>query len=210
MTTARIRTDARTPDLDRFEELARKVRLVVLDVDGVLTDGGVYLGTLPDGETLEMKRFDIQDGFGVRLLQRAGIEVAVVSGRISAATAVRARELEILECHQDGDAHKIPAVNDILQRLGVHWGEVAMLGDDLPDLAVLRRVGLPAVVANATEEVREIALWQASKRGGQGAVREFCEAILKARGDWATQVEAYVSARAGGEEEGEEEEEGEA
>jgi 3-deoxy-D-manno-octulosonate 8-phosphate phosphatase (KDO 8-P phosphatase) len=182
-------------------DLARRIRLVILDVDGVLTDGSVYLGALPDGETLEMKRFDIQDGIGIRMLQRAGIEVALVSGRISRATDIRARELEIVECHQDGAAYKIPAIVDILRRRGLHWSEVAMLGDDLPDMAVLRRVALPAVVGNATPEVREVALWRATKRGGRGAVREFCEALLKARGDWETQVDAYVGARMGNTEE---------
>jgi len=184
------------------EENARRIRLVVLDVDGVLTDGGVYIGALPSGESLEMKRFDIQDGLGVRLLQWAGIEVAVVSGRVSQATAIRARELDITECHQDGGAQKIRAIRGILERQGLDWDQVAMLGDDLPDLAVLRKVGVPAVVGNATEEVRKVALWQGRCRGGQGAVREFCEAILKGRGDWDALVEAYVTARSG---EGEEE-----
>ncbi len=176
---------------------ARQVRLVVLDVDGVLTDAGVYLGALPDGEVLEMKRFDIQDGFGVKLLQWAGIPVAVVSGRVSRATEIRARELEVDELYQDGGAQKVQAIQEILGRRGLDWSQVAMLGDDLPDLAVLRRVGLPAAVANATAEVRDVACWQGSKRGGHGAVREFCEALLKARGDWESQVEAYVSARSG-------------
>jgi 3-deoxy-D-manno-octulosonate 8-phosphate phosphatase (KDO 8-P phosphatase) len=176
--------------------------LVVLDVDGVLTDGGVYLGALPEGETLEMKRFDIQDGLGIRLLQWAGIEVAVVSGRVSEATAIRSRELEIVECHQDGGAQKIRAIKGILDRLGLGWEQVAMLGDDLPDLAVLRRVGVPAVVANATEDVRKVAVWQGTRPGGRGAVREFCEAVLKARGEWDALVEAYVTARDGEEETG--------
>ncbi len=184
------------------EENAKKIRLVVLDVDGVLTDGGVYLGALPSGERLEMKRFDMQDGLGIRLLQWAGIEVAVVSGRVSEATAIRAGELDITECHQDGGAQKIRAIRGILERQKLGWDQVAMLGDDLPDLAVLKKVGVPAVVANATEEVRKVAVWQGKCRGGQGAVREFCAAILKSRGDWDTLVEAYVTARSG---EGEEE-----
>ena len=177
------------------EEIAKKISLVVLDVDGVLTDGGVYMAALPDGESLEMKRFDIRDGLGVRLLQWAGIEVAVVSGRGSGATEIRARELEITECHQDGGAEKIRIINGILERLELDWDQVAMLGDDLPDLAVLKRVGVPAVVADATREVRGVALWQGKCRGGRGAVREFCEAILRARGVWDVLVEEYVSAR---------------
>ena len=183
-------------------ELARRIRLVILDVDGVLTDGGVYVGELPGGEVLEMKRFDIQDGLGVKLLQWAGVEVAVVSGRMSRATEIRARELGITECHQDGGAQKVRVIRRLMSERGLDWGEVAMLGDDLPDLAVLHKVGLPAVVSNATEEARQVSVWQARKAGGRGAVREFCEALLKARGDWETQVEAYVRARSGLEDEG--------
>ena len=179
------------------EEIAKRIRLVVLDVDGVLTDGGVYIGALPDEGSLEMKRFDIRDGLGVRLLQWAGIEVAVVSGRVSEATAIRARELDITECHQDGGAQKIRAIKGILERLELDWDQVAMLGDDLPDLAVFKRVGVPAVVADATEEVRKVAVWQGRCPGGRGAVREFCEAILRGRGDWDALVEKYVSARSG-------------
>ena len=181
------------------EEMARRIRLVILDVDGVLTDGGVYVGELPGGEVLEMKRFDIQDGLGVKLLQWAGVEVAVVSGRISRSTEIRARELEIEECHQDGGAQKIRIIEEMMKRRELSWSQVAMLGDDLPDLAVLRRVGLPAVVANATAEARKVAVWQGTRRGGNGAVREFCEALLKARGEWEDQVEAYVLARSGSE-----------
>jgi 3-deoxy-D-manno-octulosonate 8-phosphate phosphatase (KDO 8-P phosphatase) len=175
---------------------------VILDVDGVLTDGGVYVGELPGGEVLELKRFDIQDGLGVKLLQWAGVEVAVVSGRMSRATEIRARELEIQECHQESGAQKVSIIIGMMKDRGLDWSQVAMLGDDLPDLAVLGRVGLPAVVANATDEVREMALWQAEKEGGRGAVREFCEALLKARGDWEDQVEAYVKARSGSADEG--------
>jgi 3-deoxy-D-manno-octulosonate 8-phosphate phosphatase (KDO 8-P phosphatase) len=185
------------PHRELSQELAGAIRLVVLDVDGVLTDGGVYLGELPGGEVLEMKRFDIQDGLGIKLLQWAGVEVVVVSGRMSRATEIRARELGIEERHQDGDAQKVRILQRLLMERNLDWREVAMLGDDLPDLAVLQRVGLPAVVSNATEEARRLAVWQAGKRGGHGAVREFCEALLKARGDWDEQVEAYVRARSG-------------
>jgi 3-deoxy-D-manno-octulosonate 8-phosphate phosphatase (KDO 8-P phosphatase) len=191
------RPGAMEPGGELPEELARAVRLVVLDVDGVLTDGGVYVGELPGGEVLEMKRFDIQDGLGIKLLQDAGIEVAVVSGRMSRATEIRARELGIEECHQDGGALKVPLVRRLMEKRGLQWREVAMLGDDIPDLAVLRRVGLPAVVANATEEARKAAIWRGRRKGGRGAVREFCETLLKARGEWDEQVESYVAARSG-------------
>ena len=185
------------PGRDLPKESARAVRLVILDVDGVLTDGGVYVGEFPGGEVLEMKRFDIQDGLGIKLLQEAGVEVAVVSGRMSRATEIRARELGIEECHQDGGARKLRIIRRLMEERGLEWSQVAMLGDDLPDLAVLRRVGLPAVVANATDEARKAAVWQGEKRGGQGAVREFCESLLKARGDWEERVELYVTARSG-------------
>jgi 3-deoxy-D-manno-octulosonate 8-phosphate phosphatase (KDO 8-P phosphatase) len=179
-------------------ELAKKIGLVVLDVDGVLTDGGVYMGG-DRGQVgnLEMKRFDVQDGLGIRFLQWAGITVAIVSGRVSKATEIRARELDIVECHQDGGAQKVRAIEGILKRTGLSWDQVAMLGDDLPDLAVLKKAGLPAVVANATEEVLKVAVWQGQKHGGQGAVREFCEALLKARGEWDGLVEDYVRDRGG-------------
>ncbi len=178
-------------------ELARSIRLVIFDVDGVLTDGGVYLGALPNGEPVEFKRFDIQDGLGMKLLEWAGVEVAIVSGRVSQATAVRARELGVRECHQDGGAQKVRVIQGMLDQRGLTWSQVAMLADDLPDLAVLRRVGLPATVANATEVAKRESIWQGEKQGGHGAVREFCEAILRARGDWEEQVERYVRERDG-------------
>lgn len=175
-------------------DLARRVRLVVFDVDGVLTDAGVYLGALPDGSAVELKRFDIQDGLGMKMLVWAGIEVALVSGRVSQATELRARELD-LECLQDGDAQKIPLVEGLLERKGVGWEETAMLADDLPDAAVFRRVGLRAAVGNAQPEIAAEAHWVARARGGHGAVREFCRALLQARGEWDEQVERYIDDR---------------
>ena len=193
--------EVRPEEASLLPEIARQVKLVILDVDGVLTDAGIYVGALPGGETLELKRFDIQDGVGIKILQWAGIVVAIVSGRVSRATELRAQELGITECHQDGGAQKVRVIAGMLRRLGMDWSQVAMLGDDIPDLAVLRRVGLPCAVGNATAEVREVALWQATREGGRGAVREFCEALMKARGEWDVRVEAYVQARSG--EEGE-------
>ncbi len=176
-------------------ELARAVRLVILDVDGVLTDAGVYLGETAEGHKVEFKRFDIQDGLGIRLLRESGIEVALISGRVSAATTLRAQELGIEECHQDAGAKKLPLVRELLQRHELDWGQVAMVADDLPDLPVLRRVGLPVAVGNAVEEVRREAVWVGHKSGGQGAVREFARALLEARGQWVRAVEAYCAAR---------------
>jgi 3-deoxy-D-manno-octulosonate 8-phosphate phosphatase (KDO 8-P phosphatase) len=175
-------------------EVARRIKLVIFDVDGVLTDAGVYMGATASGEAVELKRFDIQDGVGMRMLKWSGLEVAMVSGRLSHATEVRARELGV-ECFQEPDARKMPAVEALLARHGVAWAEVAMLGDDIPDLAVLRRVGLPAAVSNATEPVRRVALWESKRRGGHGAVREFCDALLLARGRLSDVIERYVSER---------------
>lgn len=178
--------------------LARRIRLVVLDVDGVMTDGGIYLGATEGGEPVELKRFDIQDGLGVRLLQEAGIEVAIVTGRESHAVRIRAEELTIAEVHQDRTAAKLGTVTAMLERLGIAWEETAFIGDDLPDLSLLRRVGLPAVVGNATSDARAHAVWAAEKHGGRGAVREFAEALLTARGEWAERVESYVADREAG------------
>lgn len=180
--------------------LARRIRLIVLDVDGVMTDGGIYLGATEGGETVELKRFDIQDGLGIRLMKEAGLNVAIVTGRESHAVRIRAEELEIDEVHQDRTAAKLKTVTAMLERLGIGWDETAFIGDDLPDLSILRRVGLPAVVGNATSDARASAVWAAEKHGGRGAVREFAEALLTARGQWAERVEAYVRDREAGSE----------
>ncbi len=177
-------------------EVAARIRLVILDVDGVLTDAGVYLGESEDGSPLEMKRFDIQDGLGIKFLKEAGIRVILVSGRISEATRLRARELGIEE-YQDSRADKLPAVEKLLQDEGLTWEEVAVVGDDLPDLPLLRAVGLPVAVANAVPEVREVARWITQNRGGRGAVREFARGLLMVRGEWTELVEAYCAVRSG-------------
>ncbi|MGH7482109.1 MAG: KdsC family phosphatase [Longimicrobiales bacterium] len=175
-------------------ELARRVRLVILDVDGVLTDAGVYIGATERGEPIEFKRFDIQDGLGVKLLERAGIEVAVVSGRESVATRLRMEELG-LNCHEAPAGYKFGGYEQAIERVGCGWDEVAVLGDDLPDLPALRRAGLPVAVANAVAEVRALARWRTRRAGGAGAVREFAEALLDARGERAGVVAAYAAER---------------
>lgn len=174
--------------------VARRIRLVGLDVDGVLTDGGIYLGDA-GGRRVELKRYDIQDGLGIRMLQQAGIAVAIITGRVSESVALRAAELTVDEVVQDANARKIGALRRILARRGLEMSEVAFVGDDLPDLGVLRVVGLPVVVANATAEARRAAAVQLTRRGGEGAVREFTELLLRARGEWTDLVEAYVTSR---------------
>lgn len=174
--------------------LARRIRLVCFDVDGVLTDGGIILGDAA-GSRVELKRYDIQDGLGVVLLRQAGIRTAIITGRESQSVALRAEELQVDDVIQDRHARKVPALAALIERLGFSWDEVAFVGDDLPDLGVLRRVGLPVCVGNATAEVRRVASVQLTRHGGAGAVREFVELLLTARGEWVTQVEAYVASR---------------
>ena len=179
--------------LDRTE--AKRIRLVCFDVDGVLTDGGVVLGDSA-GARVELKRYDIQDGLGIKLLQQAGLLTAIITGRESMSVALRAQELGVDELVQDNQARKVPALRHLLERRGLDWSEVAFVGDDLPDLGVMRLVGLPVCVANATAEVRRVSSVALTRSGGAGAVREFCELLLRARGEWDTQVEAYVASRA--------------
>lgn len=173
-------------------ELAIGIRVVLLDADGVMTDGGLYVSADDRGD-FEGRRFHAHDGMGIHMLRRAGIDVAVVSGKISVPVRRRAESLGIAEVHQVSAFGKLEAVAGILDRSGATWSQAAFLGDDLADLPVLREVGLAAAVANAAAEVREAADWVGEVRGGDGAVREFTEALLKARGEWTTLVEAYVA-----------------
>jgi 3-deoxy-D-manno-octulosonate 8-phosphate phosphatase (KDO 8-P phosphatase) len=176
--------------------VARAIRVVALDVDGVLTDGGIYLGDVA-GARHEFKRYDIQDGLGVYFLRSAGIIPVIVTGRVSMSVELRARELGIEHVAQDHDAQKLAGLRRILERLDVGMDSVAHLGDDFPDLAILQRVALPVAVANAVPEVRAIARVCLSRPGGHGAVREFAEMLLRARGEWDEVVDRYVRERSG-------------
>jgi 3-deoxy-D-manno-octulosonate 8-phosphate phosphatase (KDO 8-P phosphatase) len=178
--------------------LARRIRVVGLDVDGVLTDGGIYLGAVEgagQGAPFELKRYDIQDGLGIQLLRACGLQVLVITGRVSASVAQRAHELRVDALVQDPEARKLPALRRLAAERGVSLHEVAFVGDDLPDLGVLRAVGLPVAVGNAVAEVRAACRLQLAARGGHGAVREFAEALLRARGEWEGAVERYVRER---------------
>ncbi|MDQ6887984.1 MAG: HAD hydrolase family protein [Gemmatimonadota bacterium] len=182
----------KAPKLD--PALARRIRLVGLDVDGVLTDGGIYLGDVR-GERMELKRFDIQDGLGVRFLRMAGIKVVIVTGRVSESVRLRAEEIGADDLSQDAGARKLPAFDRILSRHDCTAEEAAFVGDDFPDLAVLRVVALPVAVGNAVPEVRAAAKLQLTREGGRGAVRELAELLLGARGEWDDIVERYVAER---------------
>lgn len=153
------------------------VSLVVLDVDGVLTDGRLWFG--PDGEAL--KAFNVRDGHGIKLLIAAGIGVAVISGRRSAAVTARMRELGVSDVAQ-GVGDKARALAELLKRNAIDARKVACLVDDTPDLGLMAAVGLPAAVADAHPEVLAAAKHVTRARGGAGAVREFCDFLLAARG----------------------------
>ncbi len=173
-------------------EQARRIRMVGLDVDGVLTDGGIYLGSV-DGTPLEFKRYDIQDGLGVRFLMDAGLRVVVITGRMSDSVRMRGEELGMDAVVQGTGPRKLPALRELAAQFDVAMEEIAFLGDDLPDLGVMRVVGMPVAVANASSEVKAISAVTLRRNGGHGAVREFAERLLGARGEWDAVVERYVS-----------------
>ncbi|HLU61565.1 MAG TPA: HAD-IIIA family hydrolase [Gammaproteobacteria bacterium] len=163
-------------DLNSIHARARKIRLAVFDVDGVLTDGSLYYG--PDGETLKV--FNVRDGYGIKSLQRAGIEVAIITGRNSKMTAARARDLAI-EMLVQGREDKGVALDELLREHGAAPAEVAYMGDDVVDIPALEKVGLALTVQDAHPAVLRVAHWRASHPGGRGAVREACDMILAAR-----------------------------
>lgn len=178
--------------------MARRIKVVGLDVDGVLTDGGVYLGAaVHEGTTIpfELKRYDIQDGLGMAMMRECGMKLVIITGRVSESVAQRARELRVDVCIQDPEARKLPALQRVCEELHCTLDEVAFVGDDLPDLGVMRAVGLPVAVGNCVPEVARAAHLRLNAHGGRGAVREFAEALLTARGEWTAAVERYVQRR---------------
>lgn len=165
---------------------ARNIRMLVLDVDGVLTDGGLYYDT--NGKI--QKRFDVQDGLGIKLAQGAGIEVALISGLDSLAVETRARELEIVE-YFAGHVKKRAILEDISRRREIGFDEMAYLGDDWVDITPLSLVGLPMAVANAQPELARKAIWTSYASGGRGAVREAIRFLLLAQGKLPKMLEDW-------------------
>jgi 3-deoxy-D-manno-octulosonate 8-phosphate phosphatase (KDO 8-P phosphatase) len=176
-------------------QLARRIRFVGFDVDGVLTDGGIYLGAIDEARRLEFKRYDIQDGIGMEMLRIAGLRLSIVTGRVSESVALRARELGIEDVSQDKNAMKLAGLVKILKKQKIDLSEVAFIGDDFPDMPIMRLVGLPVAVGNAVPEIRSVAKVQLQREGGRGAVREFSELFLKARGEWDRAWNKYVDDR---------------
>jgi 3-deoxy-D-manno-octulosonate 8-phosphate phosphatase (KDO 8-P phosphatase) len=176
-----------TVPMQTIVEKARAVRLLVLDVDGVLTDGRLWYGN--DNE--ELKAFNIQDGLGIKLLMRAGIDVAIITGRSSALVARRGAELGMKRVIQ-GREDKLVALRELCTELNISLAEIAYMGDDLPDLSAIRAVGLGITVANGRAEIAEHALHTTQRGGGDGAVREICDLLLKAQGKFDAILERYL------------------
>ena len=174
-------------DLSSIQRRASGIKLLLMDCDGVLTDGRLWL--LENGE--EQKSFNTRDGLGLHLLHRAGLKSGIVSGRKSISVERRARDLEI-EFVRQGDSDKIKAFEDVLRLAGVDENEVAFIGDDLTDIPVMQRSELAVAVADAVEEARSVAHYVTQAEGGHGAVREVIELILKAQGRWSDLVDSYL------------------
>jgi 3-deoxy-D-manno-octulosonate 8-phosphate phosphatase (KDO 8-P phosphatase) len=164
-------------------ELASKIRLLLMDVDGVLTNGKLYNVPAPDGSMAETKGFDSQDGIGLQWLAKIGITTGLISGRVSPATVERAKQCKFKYVYQ-GHTEKIPILQEILADASIDSSEVAYIGDDFTDVVVMRRVGLAVATANARPEVKAVAHHVTQVPGGEGAVREVVELLLKAQGRW--------------------------
>jgi 3-deoxy-D-manno-octulosonate 8-phosphate phosphatase (KDO 8-P phosphatase) len=166
-------------DRRKINAAAKKIRLLVLDVDGVLTDGSIIL----DNDGNELKAFHVRDGHGLKMLGESGINVAIITGRSSKVVARRAAELGITDVYQ-GCHNKAQAYEKLLEKFGLKDSEVAYVGDDVVDIPILKRVGLPVAVADAVDEARKHALLVTKNRGGRGAVREVTDLLLRATGRW--------------------------
>ena len=167
---------------------AARIKVLLMDVDGTMTDGGVTLLSQPDGTALEIKRFDAHDGQGLTLANTAGVRTGCITGRESAALLRRAHEMR-MEFIYMKQPTKIPAYEEILRKAGVSEEEVAYVGDDLPDLPVMRRVGLAVAVGDAVPEVKKAAHFTTKSVAGRGAIRDAVELILKAKGIWEKMIE---------------------
>jgi len=165
---------------------ARKLKLLILDVDGVLTDGKLFF----DDQGREYKSFHARDGHGIKLLQQTGVVVAVISGRKSTSVALRMRSLGIEHVYQ-GHEDKVAAFEELVNKVGCQVEQVAHVGDDLLDLPIMVRVGLSIAVNDAVKQVKEFADWNTLLSGGEGAVREVCDLIMQAQGTFSAIVDDY-------------------
>lgn len=168
-------------------DLAKKIRLVIFDVDGVLTAGELMY----DANGISRKDFHVLDGQGMKLLQKTGVKIGIITTCKSPTTARRMQDLEIEYVYQ-GQVEKLAAYEDLKQKLQLSDEQVAYVGDDLPDLPILRRVGLPISVPNAAPIIHQHASWVTNKKGGQGAAREVCELIMNAQNTFQTILNSYL------------------
>lgn len=169
-------------------EKVKSVSFLILDVDGVLTDGRIIINDLGN----ETKQFHVRDGHGLKLLMRVGIEVIILTGRTSQVVEHRARELGIEEIHQ-GAKNKLDVLQEIMAKRGISGEHIAYIGDDIVDIPVFRKVGFAVAVADASEDAKEAADYITKNGGGKGAVREICELILKIQNKWDAVVSRYYS-----------------
>ncbi|MES9906298.1 MAG: 3-deoxy-manno-octulosonate-8-phosphatase KdsC [Sedimenticola sp.] len=173
--------------MQEIMERAARIRLVVFDVDGVLTDGSLYLGD--DG--LEYKAFNSKDGLGMKQLQKSGVEVAIITARSSHVVALRMESLGIKHVYQ-GKQQKLPAFEALRDKLALNNDQVAYVGDDVVDLPIMTRVGLSIAVGDAHQRVRQQAHWQTSLPGGRGAAREVCDLLMEAQGSLEGAMKQYL------------------
>jgi 3-deoxy-D-manno-octulosonate 8-phosphate phosphatase (KDO 8-P phosphatase) len=173
---------------------ASKIKLLLMDVDGVMTNGKLYHFPDAQGNMVETKGFDSQDGIALQWMQWKGFKTGVISGRESLGTAERARQLKMDYVYQ-GHIEKIPILEEIMEKGDFHTDEIAYMGDDLTDLVVMRRVGFAIAVANARPEVKREAHYVTDASGGEGAVREVVELLLDAAGYWAEILDKYEARR---------------
>ena len=171
---------------ERLIAKIRQIRLVVLDVDGVMTDGRIIM----DHEGRETKNFNVKDGHGMKVLMRYGVDVILVTGRKSTVVEHRARDLGIGEIHQ-GVHNKLEIAEAILRNRSMNYDHMAFVGDDIVDIPVLKRAGFSVAVADAVPDVKKCVDFVTINKGGRGAVREVCELILKAKGEWADVAKRY-------------------
>ena len=169
-----------------MDERLKKIKLLILDVDGVMTDGRIIF----DSNGIESKFFNVKDGHGIKMLQRSGVEIGIISGRESQVVANRAAELGIVQVYQKS-LDKLVPYRQMLEATGLVDEQVAFMGDDVIDIPLLRRVGFAAAPADAVTQVLPLAHFVAKNRGGFGAVRELCDLILKAQGTWDTVTSRY-------------------
>ncbi len=166
---------------------AKKIRLLIADVDGVLTNGSLFYGS----QGSEIKEFSVHDGLGMKLLEKSGVHLAIITAKQSQTVAIRMQDLNIKHVYQ-GQSNKLLAYEELKQKLNLNDAEIAYIGDDLPDLPLLRRVGLSVSVPNAPKVMHEHVAWVTQAAGGQGAVRELCEFIMKAKGTYDAMIASYL------------------